>query len=598
MANKINRKALKKGIKKQIKSTQDIAKTKQKATEDHIEKHLFNRFTRLNKVRRFVSIWIALVSILILGVLAENYALSNYFQKLQPVPGGVYNEGILGNFSTTNPIFATNLVDTSLSHLVFAPLLTYDNNNKLIGDLASSYDLTSQRNTYIVNLRHNLTWHDGQPLTAKDVVFTYNLIKNPDVKSPYLSYFSGVTIKQVGDYRVDFTLPSSLASFANYLTIGILPEHILSSASTSSLRSNSFNTVNPVGSGPFVFKSLTVKGNDPSNAEVDMQLSAFSNYALGKPKLNDFIVHAYASKDKLISAFNGGKLNAAEGLSVVPSSTRHFNNLKENNFILTAGSYLFYKNSNPSLSDSKVRSALSQAVDVNQIISSLGYQTIAVNEPLLKNMIGYNPSYAQAAYNPSNAAQMLDQAGWTIGSDGIRTKNKQKLSFNLTILNDDEYINVANRIKSDLARIGVRVNLTQLDLNDFTLSLQYHQYDMVLYSIGIGNDPDVFVYWASSQGQVQNGKWTNLSEYNNKDADKALDNARIRFDAMLRNIKYAPFLQAWKDDQPALGLYQPRSLYLSNGPIYNLGSKYINSPADRFDNVQNWEIHEAKVTLN
>ncbi|HSX24012.1 MAG TPA: hypothetical protein VLE74_02825, partial [Candidatus Saccharimonadales bacterium] len=95
---------------------------------------------------------------------------------------------------------------------------------------------------------------------------------------------------------------------------------------------------------------------------------------------------------------------------------------------------------------------------------------------------------------------------------------------------------------------------------------------------------------------VRSSNRLNLSEYKNSAADSALVAGRSRSEPQLRVVKYRPFLQAWQQDYPALGLYQPRFLYLTNGPVAGLSDHAINSPASRFNNVQNWEIHEAKVT--
>ena len=91
-------------------------------------------------------------------------------------------------------------------------------------------------------------------------------------------------------------------------------------------------------------------------------------------------------------------------------------------------------------------------------------------------------------------------------------------------------------------------------------------------------------------------RWTNLSEYKNTEADTALSAGRTRLDPVLRRVKYAPFLAAWQTDVPAVGLYQPRDLYITNGTVFGLTTSNINSSADRYNNVNNWEIVEAKVT--
>ncbi|HXE10117.1 MAG TPA: hypothetical protein VN554_01700, partial [Verrucomicrobiae bacterium] len=130
----------------------------------------------------------------------------------------------------------------------------------------------------------------------------------------------------------------------------------------------------------------------------------------------------------------------------------------------------------------------------------------------------------------------------------------------------------------------------------FQSTLTSHGYDAVLNGIAIGVDPDVFVYWDSSQADVRASHRLNLSEYKSPTADTALEAGRTRIDPALRVIKYKPFLQSWQQDAPAVGLYQPRLLYLTNGPVAGLSDSAISTPTDRFINVQNWEIRQAKVT--
>jgi hypothetical protein len=106
----------------------------------------------------------------------------------------------------------------------------------------------------------------------------------------------------------------------------------------------------------------------------------------------------------------------------------------------------------------------------------------------------------------------------------------------------------------------------------------------------------VFVYWDSSQADIRSANRLNLSEYKSAAADTALKAGRTRLDPQLRAVKYQPFLQAWKQDAPALAMYQPRILYVTNGPVDGLTNAAISSPTDRLANVQNWQIRQAKVT--
>jgi peptide/nickel transport system substrate-binding protein len=564
--------------------------------EQNIDKHLFRRFDRLYKVRRFVISWLCLMVILIIGVSTQTYLLSGYYQKLEPVPGGIYNEGVVGTFTTANPLYATNDVDSTVSHLVFSSLMNYNSQNQLVGELASGYHSDAKGTTYTINLKSNLTWQDGQPLTASDVAFTYHLIQNPDAQSPLISAWQGITVTAVNPTTITFKLTTPLASFPSDLTNGIVPQHLLQNVPVSELRSATFNTSDPIGAGPFQWQTIAVSGNDPTNAEEQISLVPFNGFVNGGPKLQDFVIHAYASSDQLTKDFSAGQLTGAEGLNVVTPRLKSVPSLEVHNPILTAGVYSFFKTTAGVLADQNVRTALVEAVDTTKIISNLSYPTTAVNEPLLEGQLGYNPAYKQPAYNPTTAAALLTQNGWLPGANGIRSKAGQKLSFTLTVDNNPEYLKDAAQLQAYWKKVGANVSIQTLADADFSSTLQNHEYDAILYGISIGNDPDVFVYWDSSQADVRSTSRLNLSEFKNTAADESLEEGRTRLDAQLRVLKYQPFLKAWQQQLPALGLYQPRLLYLTNGPVFGLDSKIINSNTDRFSNVQNWEINEAKVT--
>lgn len=569
-----------------------------RSIENKLDKYIFKRLNNLKDSKKFVISWTSLILLIIVLLLAQNYFLSSYYQKLEPVAGGVYNEGILGTFTTANPIYATSDVDSSMARLIFSSLFEYNNSDHLVGDLASKLSVNSKGTVYTVSLKPNLFWQDNQPLTSKDVVFTYDLIQNPDAQSPLFSSWQGVNVQADGPSKVIFTLKDPLSSFPNQLTTGILPYHILSKVPVSELRSDSFNTTKPIGSGPFEFQSVSVSGNSPTNAIEQIYLKPFNLYANGRAKLMQFVVNAYASKNAMINAFESGQLNGIEGLVSVPKKISQMKNVVVHNLILTAGVYVFFKTTGPILSDANVRTALVEATSVPNIINKLGYPTHQVNEPLLEGQLAYNPKYKEPSYNLSNANNILNQDGWILAKNGLRYKNNQPLSFNLLVSNNSEYVRVAKELKSFWSKIGVDLNIINLDQTDFNNALQTHQYDSILYGISIGTDPDVFVYWDSSQASITSTTHLNLSEYSNPTADESLEEGRTRLNPALRVIKYEGFLAAWQKDLPALGLYQPRNLYITNGPLYGITNSEINSAAGRLNNVNNWEIDESKVTDN
>ncbi|HVV26298.1 MAG TPA: ABC transporter substrate-binding protein [Candidatus Saccharimonadales bacterium] len=565
-------------------------------TEQTFERHFVRRLGHLKPVRRFVVGWSLLLVLLIGGVITQNVLLSNYYQVLRPVPGGIYSEGMLGTFTNANPLFATSNVDSSVSRLLFAGLFTYDSTNHLTGDLASSYSVDTDGTTYTVRLKPHLTWQDGQPLTSADVLFTYHLIQNADTQSPLQSSWSGITVTAPNPRTVTFKLPDPLASFPYNLTNGIVPQHLLSNIAPADLRSADFNTVRPVGAGPFQLQDIKVTGNDPNTAQEQIALVPFGGYQGGKPKLQEFIARIYASQDDLVGAFKGGQLNGVEGLDSVPAAVRHMSSLKVHSPLLTAATMAFFKTSSGVLSDQPVRTALVQATNTSAIIKSLGYATHAVNEPLLTGQLGYDPAYAQPKFDVAAARQALDADGWKVGKNGLRSKGGQPLRFTLTAANSPESAAVSRQLQAQWRAVGADVQLLLQNSGDFQNALTYHTYDAVLYGIAIGPDPDVFVYWDSSQADIRSNNRLNLSEYKNSQADLSLEAGRTRLDPTLRAVKYKPFLQAWQHDSPAVGLYQPRMLYLTNGPVAGFSDHSLNSAADRFNNVQNWEIRQGKVT--
>lgn len=564
--------------------------------EQGIETHFFRRFGHLAAVRRFVAGWLTLMILLIAGVIMQNALLSGYFQTLRPVPGGIYDEGVLGRFTNANPLYATSDVDSTVSHLIFAGLFTYNDRNQLVGDLATGYSVDTRGTTYTVHLRPHLTWQDGRPLTSDDVVFTYGAIQNPDTQSPLQASWQGIKVSAAGPSTVVFRLPDPLASFPYNMTNGIVPKHLLDSIPPADLRSADFNTEHPVGAGPFAWQAVQVTGSDPNTAEEQVALVPFGGYQGGRPKLQQFVVHAYAAEPQLVQAFKANQLNGAEGLNSLPGNLSGMRSLESHNMLLSAATMVFFKTSTGTLADSKVRQALVQSADVQQIIRGLGYPTRAVHEPLLVGQLGYDQSAQQAGFNLAAARALLDSDGWLVGHGGIRDKGGVRLSFGLTAADTPEYHQVVRKLQSQWQRLGVQLQPQFLSSSDFQSALSEHDYDAVLYGISIGVDPDVFVYWDSSQADIRSANRLNLSEYKNPTADASLEAGRTRLDPLLRAIKYKPFLQAWQTDNPALGLYQPRLLYLTDGTVAGLNDHTLDTATDRFDNVQNWEVRQAKVT--
>ncbi|GAC1500914.1 MAG: peptide-binding protein [Candidatus Saccharimonadales bacterium] len=567
--------------------------------EQNIDKLFYKRFKNLVLIRRFLISWLGLFGLLIIGLIVQNLNLGSYYQSLKTVPGGTYNEGVHGRFTNASPIFATTDADTTVSRLIFSGLFSYDHNGKFVGDLASGYSVEDHGTKYIVRLKPKLVWQDGKILNSSDVLFTYQTIQNPDTHSPLLSSWQGVTVTAPDSRTIVFRLPGELASFPLNLVNGIIPRHILAKVPVANLRIADFNSVNPIGSGPFKWHQLQVNGNgDPKNSQEQIALIPFKDYIGGEPKLQKFVVNVFADQKDLVKAFRSNQLTAIEGDQSFSNLEAEKTGTVKHNLANRAANMVFFKTSSGVLANPAVRQSLVQSANIPDIIKHLGYPTHAVREPFLLGQLGYDPAFAQSGFDLKAANMALQNDGWTKTSDGNYSKSGSPLTFTLSVANVPEEHLVASLLEKQWRVLGAKVIVQYLDSTDFQNALTYHNYDAIFNGISIGIDPDVFVYWDSSQADIRSTNRLNLSEYKNPIADAALESGRTRLDPSLRVIKYRPFLQAWQHDNPALGLYQPSLLYLTNGPVAGLDEHPISSALDRFANVQNWEIRQAKVSSN
>lgn len=562
-------------------------------TEENIDKLLFRRLGRLYEVRRFVLSWVVLVFALIFGLILQTRSLGSYYLTLGPADGGIFSEGIIGSYSNSNPIFASSDTDVTVSKLLYSGLLTYDKDSNLIGDLAESWSVDESGKIYTVVLKPDLHWHDGVEVTAEDVEFTIGLIKNPDSRSPYFSAWQGIKVEALNDREVQFTLPNILVSFPYSLTQGIVPKHKLSDIKTSDLRAHAFNTIEPVGTGPFEWKDVEVVGDTADQREQRIALTAYSDYHRGAPKLDEFILRTFLSEDSLLTSFRDGKLNAIAGSLSLPESGDDVNEI----IVPMNGSVMvFLNNASPILSDAKIRNALTMATDQKDILHNVGVDTVATDGPLLSSHIGYNKDYAQHSLDVAKANASLDEAGWLLDpATGFRSKDGTRLSISLKTLNSPEFANVANRLQRQWLAVGVELRIDSLPQAELQLEVDARSYDALMYSVIMGSDADQFAYWHSSQADVRSQGGLNFANYKSEVADEALTAGRTRLDADVRSAKYLTFLQAWREDAPAIALYRPRFTYTVYGSLYNFNKDGFNSPINRLDNVHEWMIRNERV---
>ncbi len=563
--------------------------------EHGLEMHFFRRLGRLAGVWRFTAGWVLLLVLVAIGTVMQIRAQSQHYQTLKPAPGGTYTEGVIGTFTTANPLYATSAADSSVSRLVFSGLLKYDRENNLVPDLAKSVQADTTGKVYTAILRQDAVWHDGRPLTSRDVVFTYQTIKNPDARSPFFNTWKDIKVSAKDSHTVLFELPNALSTFKETLTNGILPEHLLKTVEPAELRTSKFNTTSPIGTGPFVWDQLEVAGTTQESRQEVIGLIPNKKFYRSPPKLSSFIIRTFRSEDRMVQSYKDGELTSMVGLANVPDDIREVPDFTEYNVPLMGSVMVFFKTSTPPFDDVKVRRALVQSANTSKAVAGLGYHVRLVRGPLLDSHVGFSKKLTQLPTDIARAEKYLDEAGWRKGANGLRQKKGKDLTFTLYAQNTSDYSAVAGYLQKAWKNIGVKVEVILQDDAEMQGIVSRHDYDALLHGISIGNDPDVFAYWHSSQASASASSRLNFSEYKSKSADDALEAGRTRLDPKVRGAKYEPFLKAWREDAPALALYQPTFLYVTRGKVHNFEPNSLSSATNRYANVENWMIRQVRV---
>jgi peptide/nickel transport system substrate-binding protein len=564
------------------------------ATTRHAHKFILTRLDNIRSARRQIIGWLVLVGCMVAAVGLQLMWFQQSYMVKAADDGGTYAEASLGPIDTLNPLYAASSAEVAASHLMFSSLYSYDSSGQLQGDLAEDLRVDDSGKVYTVKLRPNAVWHDGTHLTAKDVAFTVNLIKNPETRSPLRVNWQEVDAAALNDTTVVFTLPATYAAFPHALTFSVLPEHILKSVPAGAIRENTFSRA-PVGSGPFSFKLLQT-ANTASGHKV-VHMTAFENYYKGAPKLSRFEVHAYNTQDSIVKALRTGEVSAASDVSTTDVSHVDTHNYRIESHPVNSGVYTLFNLYNPILKDPVVRQALQQATDTKAIRSSLSDDVPALDLPFVNGQLTGTDIPHAAPANAKHAAELLDSAGWKlVGS--TRQKDGQKLELKITTTKNDEYEKVLEVLASQWRQLGITVHADVIDTSDPSVNfvqdiLQRRNYDILLYELLIGADPDVYAYWHSSQIAVQG---YNFANYSNPIADTALASARSSLSPELRNAKYKTFAKEWLKDAPAIGLYQPVAQYVSNKHVSSVGSSAkLVSASDRYSDILYWSVKEKSV---
>ena len=563
------------------------------ATQRHASRFILRRIENVRLVMTEIMIWLAAIALLIAGLGIQYSWNSQGSKKDGAKSGGVYVEGVIGNISTLNPLLAASEPEQAVSRLLFSSLYNYDVTGALHTDLAESMTVKDDK-VYTIKLR-NAVWHDGKKLTAEDVVYTINLIKNPQVRSPLRVNWLDISARAIDDSTVEFMLPAVYAGFSHALTFPVIPKHILQSVSPSSMREADFSS-NPVGSGPFAVKRVQTSESTSSTDVVRMEPN--TKYYGAVSTLSRLELRAYGNESLLVKAVNSGEVSAASGLSLSAADNIKSKQYSTKHWLLNKGVYLLMNNRSQTLQDARVRQALRYATDTSSIRTTVGDNVARLDTPILQSQIGQKLP-AAPDYNLDKAKALLKEAGWTYNQGQWKGKDGRPLAVAVTTSSGrDEYKKIVDALKQQWSKLGVDVQLREIDTSSTTTSfvqsvLQPRDYDALLYELELGADPDVFAYWHSSQASASG---YNFANYSNRTVDNDLVGGRSRTNSALRAAKYIQFVNQWLNDAPAIGLYQSVGSYvLNNGASIVEPRGSLNTMNDRYADVTTWSTGKASV---
>ena len=562
------------------------------ATVKHARRFVFKRLDNFREVRRRIALWVLAIGVVIGATGLQYLWYQNNYRTTANATNGTYAEAVLGPVDTLNPIFAKSSAEETAGELLFSRLVTYDKSGKLNYDLADSMIVSPDGKTYTFTIRPDARWDDGLYVRARDVVFTVNTLKNPASRST-ITGWDNVVAKEIDSRTVAFELPAVYAAFPHALRfLPILPEHILRDVEPAALREDAFSS-KPVGSGAFTLRLL--QEVDAANGRKIIHLAKSESYFKGTPKLDRIQLHIYKDIDSVKRALATSEVNAATDLTVTDSNAVSTERYNVEHRPVNSGVYALMNTTSPVLQDKKIRQALQAGTNTKEIRNKLSSDLPELYLPFIDSQVfGNNP--AKPVYDAVKAGQMLDEAGWVV-QGSTRVKDGKPLTLSVVTTKNNDFETALGILAKQWQALGVTVSTTIVDPSDPSQNvvqdiLQPRQYDVLLYQLTIGGDPDVYAYWHSSQAS----SGLNFSNYKSSVSDDALASARSRVEPDLRNAKYITFANQWLADAPAIGLYQATMQYVHTKSVHALPKDFmLVSSADRYSDVRFWSVGDRMV---
>jgi peptide/nickel transport system substrate-binding protein len=532
--------------------------------------------------------------------------LNKRFMVEVPKNGGTITEGIIGIPTLVNPVVANSEADKDLTSLIYSGLMRKDSSGNLIPDLAISLPLISEDGKeYTFTIREGAKFHNGKSVTADDVIFTIEKIKDPTIKSPQKTRWDGVSVSKRDEKTVVFTSSEPYSSFINNTTIGILPSLLWKDVSSSEFSISSLNNIKAIGSGPFKVKKVT---KDEDGFSKKYELERFNDFILGKPLIKYFNIISFDNEKDVLKALQSKTINQAGCISPENMSSIKKENFSVYTTVLPRLFGLFFNTKNNKiLSDSNILKAIDMSIDRQDIIDQVlnTYGSI-VSSPIPEKIVSNSKenTYNNAIIDKAN--KLLEDNGWVLGTDGIRSKEVKtkvdkkietsvtRLSFSITTGNTPELRKAVGLIKNQLSKIGIEVDISKVyETGQLNQLIRNRDYESLFFGQIINHQTDLYSFWHSSQ---ISDSGLNIAMYNNRKVDSILESIiKEKSDSEGLNAKYLELQKEFSNNIPAIFIYSPKYIYITTKNISNISLDNIVNPQDRFSEVFLWSANTDKV---
>lgn len=477
----------------------------------------------------------------------------------------VLRVGWMGKPDSLNPAYAFLGYAYAIFDLVYTPLVTEGPEGKYVGGLAKTWTHSEDGLTWTFTLKDNIAYHNGTPLTAADVAWSINaVINNPDGWASTSNYANGFVEATATDPKtVQITLANPIANMEYRLSFlyALYRQDFEGFTTVEDLQNFANNPL--IGTGPF-------KLNRFDSDKGILILDRNPDYFDGQSQLDQIIFQAFDNSDALVQAIKVGDIDAAYEVPASAFATvKGFANVRALNQASRSFDELILNTvaetndpaptGNPALQDPVVRQAIELAINKQDLVDIV-WQGLAkpgnsIIAPVLGGGFWYNPNLIDPAFDLERANQLLEEAGYVKGADGVRAKGAVRLEMRLQFdAAWPEYARVADLLAGWFSQIGLRVNPEPMQAESLVAATTgVGDYDLVIWGWGADPDPD-FMLSTMTTDQFVAGGWSD-SGYHNPEYDQLYLDQQLALDPAERQKIIWQMQELIFRDKPYIVLY-------------------------------------------